>query len=245
MNALSSLVQSSIGKKVIMGVTGFVMIGWVTIHMAGHFIMFSGQDAYNAYAHFIQSGFGVEPALLWILRLVMLGAIGAHIWAAVALTRLNAAARPVAYAGGRQNRITGYPALLMRVGGIFLLLYLLFHLAHLTGGAFSGSSFAMAGKPFVREDAYANMVHGLSNPVVGLIYLAALAALGAHLKHGVWSAFQTLGLGDPRWDFVKVGLGNLLPVVVAGGFALVVIVAMAGGFAPPDPSWAPPAHWLH
>lgn len=244
-NAVGSLTQSSIGKKVIMGVSGFVMVGWVTIHMAGHFIMFSGQEAYNAYAHFIQSGFGIEPALLWLARAVMLGAIGAHIWAAITLTQQNRAARPVDYAGGRVNRVTGYPAQLMRIGGVFILFYLIGHLAHMTMGLFSGSEFAMAGKTWVHADAYATMVHGLSNPVVGVLYLAATVALGAHLKHGVWSAFHTLGLADARWDFLKVGLGNVLPVVIAGGFGLVVIVAMVGGFEAPDPNWAPPAHWLH
>ncbi len=245
MNSVTTIVHSSVGKKVLMGVTGLIMVGWLTIHMAGHLIMFSGQDAYNNYAHFIQSGFGLEPALLWGMRLFMLAAIGGHIWAAVALTQQNAAARPVAYAAGRQNRVTTYPARLMRIGGMFLLLYLIFHLAHLTAGVLSGSEFAMGGKPWVKEDAYANMIHGLSNPVIGVVYLLATVALGAHLRHGVWSAFHTLGLSDPRWDAIKSGLGNLVPVAIVGGFVVVVLAAMGGVFAPPDPAWHPPAHWLH
>lgn len=244
MNAVSSLVQSSVGKKVVMGVTGLVMIGWVTIHMAGHWIMFLGQDAYNAYAHFIQSGFGVEPALLWIMRLFMLGALGAHIWAAVALTAQNRRARSQDYVGGRVNQATTYPAQLMRLGGVLLVFYIIFHLGHLTVGAFSGSDLLMSGKPWVKEDAYANMVYGLANPAVAVAYIVASLALGAHLQHGVWSAFHTLGLADPRWDFVKVGLGRVIPVVVAGGFVVVVVAAAAGLFAAPDPSWRPPAHWL-
>lgn len=243
MNALSSLFTSTIGKKVVMATTGLIMVFWLLVHMAGHFIMFSGQGAYNHYAHFIQSGFGVEPALLWLMRAGMLGAVVAHIASAISLTRRNVEARPIPYAAGRVNQVTGYPAQLMRIGGIFLLLYMLFHLAHLTVGLF-GETVLMA-VPFDRKDAYANMMYGLANPGVAVLYLLALAALGAHLRHGVWSAFHTLGLSDPRWDFVKTGLGNALPVLIAGGFAVVVIAVVAGVLPPPDPGWRPPKHWTH
>ncbi len=238
MTALTTLVRSTIGRKVVMGFTGLVMVGWLTIHTLGNLLVFSGQDAFNHYAAFIQSGFGVEPALLWFLRAFMLGAIASHVWAAIGLTARNRAARPEAYAAGRKDRVTNYAARFMLIGGIMVLLFLLFHLAHLTVGVFSAD--AIQARKFVHGDAYRNLVVGLKNPVVAIFYILANMALAAHLRHGVTSGLQTLGLDHPRYNSLKTQLGVVVPLFIAGGNVIIALSILAGFVPPIDPKWSVP-----
>lgn len=242
--AIGTLARSSIGKKAVMAATGLFMVLWIFLHMAGNLLVFSGQTHFNRYAAFIQSGFGVEPALVWAMRFALLGCLGAHIWAATALNGRNRAARPVAYQGGRKDRITNPAARNMMLGGLVIALFLLFHLAHLTLGAFSDD--AIQHGTFVREDAYRNLVIGLNHKIVGAIYVVAQLALFAHLFHGTGSGFQTLGLDDPRWNFVKTGLGRWVPAIILAGNTAVALACMFGVgtvIDAPDLSWhAPAAH---
>jgi succinate dehydrogenase / fumarate reductase cytochrome b subunit len=226
MGAAASLLQSTVGKKVVMAATGLVMVGWLTIHMVGNLLVFAGQEAFNHYAEFIQSGFGVEPGLLWALRAFMLGALMAHIWSAVALRQVINAARPVPYAAGqRWQRATPYGRMML-VGGVVLAVYIVFHLLHLTVGLFSDDFVQHA--TFERGNAYKNLVVGLQNPAVGLIYVLASLTIGAHLHHGTESAFQTLGVANPSWDGVKKAIGTWLPVLIAGGNLLIVTAVLTG-----------------
>src|SRR5690606_18867393 len=150
------LVQSTVGRKVVMATTGLIMVLWLFLHMAGNLLVFVGQDAFNKYAAFIQSGFNAEPALLWAMRLVLLATLVLHAWAAITLTQRNRAARPVAYQGGRKDRVTNPAARSMMLAGLVVALFLLFHLAHLTFGSFSDD--AIQREAFVHGDAYRNMV---------------------------------------------------------------------------------------
>lgn len=230
MNAFATLVQSTIGQKVVMAVSGLVMVGWLFLHMSGNMLVFAGPESFNHYAEFIQSGFGVEPALLWALRFVMLAAIGAHIWAAVRLSARNRSARPSRYAVPLKSQRTSYAARFMLLGGITLLTFLVFHLAHLTVGVWSNSPVLMEVE-FSRTNAYRNLVVGLSNPLVGAFYILANIALGAHLFHGVSSGLQTLGLNHPRYERAKSVAGYGFAGVIAGG-NIVIALSVLGGIVP-------------
>lgn len=225
MTALATLVSSTIGKKVVMGVTGLIMVGWLTLHMAGNLIVFSGPEAFNHYAHFIQSGFGIEPALLWLMRAFMLAAIGLHIWAAIGLSSRNAGARPVAYQGGFKLRATNYAARFMLIGGIVLLLFIVFHLLHLTTGSLEG---IVEPDDFAKKRAYRNVTLGLANPATASVYILANLALAAHLVHGVWSGFQTLGLNHPKYETLKRTLTVLFPLLISGGNILIAVAIVTG-----------------
>ncbi|MCB9662932.1 MAG: succinate dehydrogenase cytochrome b subunit [Alphaproteobacteria bacterium] len=241
MSALTSLVRSTIGKKVVMGLTGLIMVGWLVLHTTGNLLIFAGQDAFNHYAHFIQSGFGVEPQLLWLMRIALVIAVGAHIWAAVGLTARNRSARPVAYAGGRKDAATTYAARFMMGAGVVLLLYVAFHLAHLTVGAFSDHP--VMPTTFSKVDAYANLVHGVGVPFVGALYILANLALGAHLYHGVGSGLQTLGADGPTWTPLKARLTLWVPLFIAGGNLVIALTCMFGVgvlIDAPDPAWVSP-----
>ncbi len=220
MNALATLVRSTVGQKVLMAVTGLMMVGWLALHTTGNLLVFEGQAAFDKYAAFIQSGFGVEPALLWVLRAVMLAAIVVHVRAALALSARNRASRPADYAAGRKDQATSYAAHFMRGGGIVILLYLVFHLLHLTTG--------QAHHAFRPHEAFHNLVTGVSQPAVGVAYLIANLALGAHLAHGVSSAFQTLGVDHPGYNGLKFALGKAVPAYIAGGNLLIALSILTG-----------------
>jgi succinate dehydrogenase / fumarate reductase cytochrome b subunit len=225
MNAVAALLSSTVGKKVLMAFTGLVMLGWLCLHTTGNLLVFAGEESFNHYAAWIQSGFGVEPALLWALRAFMLWAMGSHVWAAITLTRRNRDSRPAAYAAGRKDLATKQVAHFMALGGVTILLYLVFHILHLTVGS--------AHPDFQHGNAYRNLVIGLSNPLVCAFYLAANGFLGAHLYHGVVSGFQTLGWNHPSYDAYKSFFGKVLPAYVAGGNLLIATSVLAGLVANP------------
>lgn len=225
MNALAKLVRSTIGKKIIMAVSGIAMVLWLLMHMAGNLLVFMGQEEFDAYAEWIQSGFGASPEFLWGMRILMLLLIVAHIRAAISLTALNRAARPERYAVALRTRRTTYAARFMMLGGLVVLGFLLFHIAHLTVGAFPVD---LGSTSFEHGEAYHNLVHGLSHPAVAALYILANLALAAHLWHGVTSGMQTLGLNHPRYARLKLGLGVLLPVLIAGGNIFIALGVLAG-----------------
>src|SRR6266436_8242444 len=135
-NRLMAIWTSVIGKKVVMAVTGAVLILFVIAHMVGNLKIFSGPEEINAYSRFLREvgwpelGYG---QLLWLVRIVLLVCVTLHITAAVQLTRMNRAARPIGYTAKRDIETT-LAARTMRWGGALLVAFVVFHLLHLTGG---------------------------------------------------------------------------------------------------------------
>lgn len=219
-----ALYRSSIGKKALMALTGLIWIGYVVMHMYGNTKAFLGSEYFNEYAE----GLRVlgEPVfghlhLLTIARIVLVAAIVIHIWAAYSLWVLAREARPSSYASRRVVQ-ANYASLTMRYGGTVILLFVIFHLAHLTWGISPVHS------DYIRGDAYHNLVAGFRSLPVVIIYLVALVALGLHLYHGTWSMFQTLGLNDENWDIALRALSWVLAIIVPLGFAAVPIAIQFG-----------------
>ena len=223
MSTIRSLFKSDVGKKAVMAVTGIVLFGFVLVHMLGNLKLYQGPEKINGYAEWLREvGSPVLPhsGLLWIARIVLLGAVLLHVTAATQLTLKNRRARPEQY----QRRVaiqSTYATRTMRWGGVIIALYVLYHLAHLTWGT--------AHPSFVAGDVYGNVVAGFKIWWVSAIYIVAQIALGSHLYHGLWSMFQSLGWwesSDPRdWRrrFAQVfagviTLGNLsFPLAVLAG----------------------------
>jgi len=222
--AVMTLTRSTIGKKVIMAVTGLIWIGYVVVHMYGNLKVFFGADYFNTYAEGLRV-FG-EPILgplhfLLIARTVLIVAILAHIWAAVTLTRQAQTARPQRYIVTK--RVTAdYAALTMRWGGVAIFFFIVYHLAHLTWG------FSVLNTDYLRGDAYHNLVLGFQNPINVVLYLLGVTALGFHLYHGTWSMFQTLGLVNRNSTPSIRGLAWALALLVPIGFAIVPIAVILG-----------------
>jgi succinate dehydrogenase / fumarate reductase cytochrome b subunit len=222
--AALTLWSTSVGKKVVMAVTGALLVLFVLGHMAGNLKVFQGEEKFNAYAAWLREmgtpALGREQAL-WLVRLVLLGAAVLHVTAATQLTLMSRAARPVAYQRTRYLA-AGYAARTMRWGGALLLLFVVYHLLHLTAGVVGYGP-----GQFRPASVYRNVVAGFSVWYVSAFYLVAQAALGLHLFHGVWSAFQTLGAQGAGAGAAR-GLAGAVAVAVAAGNASVPIAVLAG-----------------
>lgn len=219
------LYRSSIGKKIIMAVTGLLLIGFVFFHMYGNLKVFSGPVYFNEYAEGLREIgapiFG-HLHLLTLARVGLVLAFGLHIWAAISLTRQARRARPRSYEQQRTVQ-ANYAALTIRYGGVVIALFVLYHLAHFTWGVQ-----ALNGGDFVPGDAYHNVTSAFESVPITLLYLLAVTALGLHLYHGTWSGLQTLGLNSRRYStpIRVVALG--LALVVSIGFAAVPIGVLTG-----------------
>lgn len=207
--------SSTIAAKVVMAVTGAILVGFLVTHVAANLSIFGGPEKVNEYAAALRR----VPALLWGARGVLVVAAVLHIWSAWRLTRLARASRPVGYARKR-NRASTFASRTMRLSGVLLLAYIVFHLLHMTTGSVHPS--------FEPGNVAANMVSGLQSPGVALFYIVAMGALGLHLAHGVWSAFQSLGVTNPRVHRVRQGLALVLAVGIAGGFTLIPVAILTG-----------------
>jgi len=222
MSQTPSLVRSLIGRKVLMAVSGGVLLLFVLAHMAGNLHFFEGPARIDAYARFLRTV--GEPVLgygqaLWIVRIVLLVSVAVHLWSAWAVTRASWAARPLGYR--RLEAVeTSYAARTMRWGGVILILFIVFHLLDLT--------FGRANPSYVELDPYHNMVASFSRWPVAVSYLVAMAALCLHLYHGIYSACQTLGLNHPRYNRWRRGFAALYALVVAAGFASVPVAVLTG-----------------
>ncbi len=192
---------STIGRKIVMAVTGAILFGFVVGHMAGNLQLYVGPGAMNAYAVFLREF--LHGSGLWIARAVLLAAVVLHVWAAVSLTRLDLAARPVEYREWKASRST-YASRTMRWSGAFLAAFVVYHLLDLT--------FGTANPGFVHGDVYGNVVRSFRRVPVATVYLAAMVLLGFHLKHGTLAMLRTLGVAHPRHLAIA---GRILTVVVA------------------------------
>jgi succinate dehydrogenase / fumarate reductase, cytochrome b subunit len=207
-----------------MAVSGLVFIAYVLLHMYGNLKAFAGHDAYNEYAHHLRTigePMLPESGLLWVLRVVLVLSLIAHVYAAVALWRRAGRARTQKYQVKR-NVGSSFSSRWMRWGGVTILAFVIWHLLNFTVGKVN-----VQGGP--TNDPYNLLVDSFSTWWLTLIYLLAMVALGLHLWHGVWSAAQTLGVTNnarARRN-AKVG-GVVAAVVIAGGFALVPLFILAG-----------------
>jgi succinate dehydrogenase / fumarate reductase cytochrome b subunit len=194
---------SSIGKKVVMAVTGLALFGFVIAHMLGNLQVYAGPEALNAYAEALRK----YPPLLWAARIGLLLAAALHVWAAWSLTWMNRAARPRGY---RQttSRASTYASRTMRWSGVTILLFVVYHLLHLTFGPRS------VHPQFVPGDVYHNFITGFQNPLASAFYVLAMLSLGLHLYHGAWSMMQTVGLNHPRYSRLWQGLAAAITVAV-------------------------------
>ena len=219
------LYRSAVGKKAVMAATGMVLFAFVLGHMLGNLKLYLGPEAYNGYARFLRTvGEPVVPAnvLLWLVRLVLVACVVLHAAAAWQLTLLSRAARPAAYVAGARIHTT-YASRTMRWGGVIILLFVVYHLLHLTWGAVHPS--------FIPDDVYHNVVAGFQVWWVAIVYVAAQLALGLHLYHGLWSMFQSLGWNHPRFNLWRNGFAHAFAWIVTAGnisFPVAVLTGLVG-----------------
>jgi len=226
--------RSTLGKKAVMAVSGIVLFGYVLLHMLGNLKLYfpqyaegehAGEFPLNVYAGWLREmGAPLLPGegALWLVRIVLIVAVVAHVWAAWQVSRASWRARPRPYE--KVDRVEAdYASRTMRWGGVILLLFVIYHLLHLTTG--------QAHTDFVPGDVYHNVVAGFSVWWVSAIYIAANLALGLHLYHGLWSMFQSLGWSHPVWKPWRRYFAVAFAVVVTVGnvsFPVAVLTGLVG-----------------
>jgi succinate dehydrogenase / fumarate reductase cytochrome b subunit len=218
---LLRLFHTSIGSKLLVAATGTALIGFLFVHAAGNLLILKGADSLNAYADWLHG----HP-LLWVFRAGLVLLFAVHISVSIRLARESSAARPVRYR--RISRLgTRLPGRLMRISGGLLLVFLVFHILHLTVRNV-GPVVEPLHDASGRVDVYGMLILGFCEPWLVAIYVAAMLMLALHLVHAVESLFQTLGFNHDSYQPLIRVLAPLVGLVIAGAFAAIPLLIYAG-----------------
>ncbi len=209
--------ESTVGKKTVMAVTGIGLVAFVFLHMAGNLQMFLGADVMNHYAALLKT----SMELLWVARLGLITMVVLHVVAAYQLTMLNRRARPQDYAK-REPQVSTLASRTLRVGGVVLAVFIVFHLLHFTVGWSAISPW------FSKHGVYGNVILGFRTWWVALFYIVAMSALGLHLYHGAWAGLRTLGLAKPSPTPIQRRFALALAVIIWAGFTVIPVAVLLG-----------------
>ena len=214
---MSKLLCSSIGKKLVMSLSGLFLIVFLVIHLIANLMMFGGEESYNAMAHFMDT----NPLIMIMVPVLAAGFI-IHIAYAFTLTLKNRSARPVGYDKQDLSKSSTWESRNMFILGLVVLGVLFFHLwdfwakmqlQHFIGGV-------------TAENPYELVMTSLSNPIFAAVYIAWIWALWFHLRHGFWSAFQTIGLNNQRWIKRWKCVAAIYAIVIALGYTSMPLYAL-------------------
>ncbi|MEM9281691.1 MAG: succinate dehydrogenase cytochrome b subunit [Verrucomicrobiota bacterium] len=219
--ALLKFWQSSIGKKLIVAVTGVALVGFLIAHMVGNLLLYQGRESLNDYAYFLHHflhGWGI-----WGFRLVLILAFVLHIVATIALVRQNRAARNSRYEfdatvqAPRSSRI-------MVWSGLTVLGFVVFHILHFTVRIDPDLAGMKDPMDASRHDVYGMVIAGFQNPIVVVFYIISISLLCSHLSHGISSLFQTLGLRSEKTRDAIKKVGWALSLVIWLGFLSIPVL---------------------
>jgi len=216
--------RSTIGKKIIMAVTGLIGIGFVIGHMAGNLQAFIGRGKLNAYGALLH---GPLAEVLWIVRLILIVAVVLHVLMAWQLTNRALRARPVAYRN-RAPQVSTWASRTMRWGGVLLIAFIVLHILHFTTGQLDPAGVHSRVDAAGHRDVYGNVVASFHIWWVTAFYVVAMIALGLHLYHGAWSSVRTLGYAHPSPRRLHRRIALAVAAIVWLGFTLVPLGVVAG-----------------
>lgn len=208
---------STNGKKAVMAVTGFILFLFIIGHLLGNLQIFESRARLNAYGQFLHN----LGELLWIARGVLIACVVLHIWATFELWRRNRQARPIGYQV-KKSVASSYADRTMYWSGPIVLAFVIFHLLEFTAGTIHPES------RFIPGDVYHNVVAGFSVWWVAAWYIFALILLGMHLRHGLWSMFQSLGLNHPRHTPVLKQAALWIAILITAGYISIPVSVLAG-----------------
>ncbi|MFN8481516.1 MAG: succinate dehydrogenase cytochrome b subunit [Anaerolineae bacterium] len=222
-SATLTFYRTTIGKKVIMAITGLVWVFYVILHMFGNLKFFVGPEALDSWAEFLRT-FGEQvlgyAGVLWVIRVVLVVTLALHILMAWQLSRMSWAARPVKYKARRRFLAADLSGRSMRWGGVFIGVFLIVHILQLTTGTLL---------PGFREgDVYRNVVLNFKNTAVAVFYIIMMGVLALHLYHGTWSLLQSLGFDTYPKNNPWHRLGQAIAILVPLGFVLVPVAVVLG-----------------
>ena len=247
MCSLCSFLKSTIGRKILMALTGLALVLFILGHVLGNLQIYLGAHFINEYAYHLHS---LPAVVMWGVRLSLLAIIGVHIWAAVSLTLDNRRARPEAYAA-KANVQKSFASGAMRWSGVILAVFIVFHIFHFTARNVPGNEFEdqIADVALVKHghDVYNGaekimvfnvndmMVAGFQVWWVSAFYIVAMALLSIHLSHGVSSMFQSMGLRNKLWRKRLDRFAAAYAIVVFLGFASIPAGVLAGQLTQSNP----------
>src|ERR1700752_3030795 len=208
---------STVGKKIVMAVTGIILFVFVLGHLLGNLQIFEGPAKLNAYGAFLHN----IGEFLWPLRIILLIDVTLHIVATVQLALRKKRARPIEYSV-KKAIASSYASRTMYWSGPIVLAFVIFHLLHLTAGMI------VPGAAFIEGDVYHNVVSGFQVWWVSVWYIFAVSLLGLHLRHGIWSMFQSAGLNHPRHTPILKSAAWVVALAIVLGYISIPISVMLG-----------------
>jgi succinate dehydrogenase / fumarate reductase cytochrome b subunit len=221
---LLEFLDSPVALKWIMALSGVAGIGFVFMHMVGNLHLYEGPEEVNNYAEALRTlGGALAPrgGVLWLLRFGLIAAVAIHIYAAARLTIVNHQARPQKYESKRDYIAADLASRTMRYSGVWLTLFIVYHLADLTWGM------GLTRSKFIHGDPYNNVAWSFSSTVTVIFYILSMVALAFHLFHGAWSLFQSLGINSPRWNGLRRGFAiSLALIIFVGNVSFPVMVSL-------------------
>ena len=235
MGKMKNSILSSLIKKFVMSITGFVLASFLLVHMLGNLQVLEGPSAINGYAHFLQKQLPWEA--LWGFRVVLGGCFVLHLAMAYLLVVENKKARPQGY-NVKKPQVSSLAARTMIYTGTLVILFAVIHLLHYTVLCLNpefkqldwvSTSGIYQGK--VLHDAYAMIVLGFANPWVSIAYIVAMFVIGFHLSHGVSSMFQSIGFRNEAWRYRLNKIAVVYCFVIALGFSITPAAVLLSKYA--------------
>jgi succinate dehydrogenase / fumarate reductase cytochrome b subunit len=217
------LLSDSIGRKVVMAITGLLMVLFVVGHLLGNLSIFAGANGINTYAEKLHG----LPAVVWATRVVMLAAVLFHLVLSIQITLENRAANPTRYAVDRRLRVT-FASKNMIWTGLLLGAFILFHLFHFTVRSVPGMEIVQVQDALGRFDVFAMVAAGFGKVATAVVYVVAMVMLYLHLSHGIQSTFQSLGLNNPKTMPGFVKFGGVLSVIFLLGYGAIPVAILFG-----------------
>lgn len=216
--------RSTIGKKIIMGITGLIGVGFVILHMAGNLQVFIGQTKINDYGAMLH---GPLAELTWLLRIILIVALILHVTMVVQLTQRSAAARPIGYQK-KVPQVSTLASRTMKWGGVLLLVFIVVHILHFTTETIDPGGARGLTDIHGNRDVYSNIVMSFRIWWVALFYVVAMIALGLHLFHGAWASVRTLGYAKPSGHPLHRTIALAVAAIVWLGFTIIPVAVFAG-----------------
>jgi succinate dehydrogenase / fumarate reductase, cytochrome b subunit len=213
---LRRVFSSSVGTKLLIGLTGLALFAYMLLHLAGNLVIFLGRDTFNEYSHVLVSNPLIVPVEIGLLLVFLL-----HIYKAITMWRRNKQARPVAYEKKERAGHTSRKSLsssTMIASGLVILVFVIIHVRQFKFGSF----YLALGSNSVR-DLYRTEIEVFRNPLWVAFYVVATLLVGLHLRHGFSSAFQSLGLDHPRYARYLIGAGIVFAILIGGGLAIIPV----------------------
>ena len=207
--------DTTIGKKAVMAATGVVLAAFVAGHLLGNLQIFLGPDRFNGYARALKS----LPELLWPVRITLLISVILHIWSSAQLAVVKSESRPIGYVRTK-SIASSYASRTMYMSGPIVAAFIVYHLMQFT--------FGVGGTPYLESDAYGNVINGFRVPAVSMFYILAMALLCVHLRHGLSSVVQSLGLDHPRYTPRLKALAVIIATLIFLGFISIPVAVLAG-----------------